>query len=232
MDSNNGEEIRRFREAILHCVEKGDREGAEACLSKLEENGDAYLEHYDIDSLRAFIITFNTMLLVASQRAGVDGNSTDALSTLFNDETVASTTVDELRQCMKAIIPAYCDLVDAHLREKQLKNDSHSPVIRRVLKYIDKNLDDEELKRETICDELNINSDYLTHAFQKQTGMTVTEYIQAERLKYAAELLLSSDKNIGDIGSDCGYYDQNYFSRLFKKYYGKTPREYRNSRGV
>ena len=73
----------------------------------------------------------------------------------------------------------------------------------------------------------NINASYLSALFKKETGVTLTEYINQKRMKQAARLLTSTKLQIQTISQYCGISDVNYFSKLFKKYAGKTPNEFR-----
>lgn len=69
--------------------------------------------------------------------------------------------------------------------------------------------------------------DHIRRKFKKQVGMTPSEYLNRTRLEYAKRLLESSNMvyTIGEISYFSGFYDQHYFSRLFKKYFGCTPKQ-------
>jgi two-component system response regulator YesN len=59
-------------------------------------------------------------------------------------------------------------------------------------------------------------------------NMTVTEYIEQQRLVLARQHLAMTTKPIKEIAAEIGYMDQNYFSRVFKKHTGMSPSAYRN----
>ena len=70
-------------------------------------------------------------------------------------------------------------------------------------------------------------SDHLRRRFKKTVGMTPTEYLIDLRLNHAKKLLTEhKGYTISEISTMCGYYDSRYFSRLFKKRLGVTPREF------
>lgn len=94
--------------------------------------------------------------------------------------------------------------------------------------YIDTNYMDNELTVEDIARSLYINSGYLRQIFKKEAGMTVTDYITNTRMKKARELLNSGNIKLCEISSMVGYSDASYFSKCFKKYYGRSPSEYEN----
>lgn len=69
-----------------------------------------------------------------------------------------------------------------------------------------------------------------TRLFRSAFSMTPGRYITLLRLQKAQQLILSTDLPIGDIAMSCGYEDQNYFSRMFKRATGFAPSEYRRKR--
>ena len=75
---------------------------------------------------------------------------------------------------------------------------------------------------------LNVNASYLSTLFKKETGMTLTDYVNKKRVDHAIFLLNSSNMQIQTIAQYCGIPDVNYFTKIFKKYVGKTPKEYRD----
>ncbi len=85
----------------------------------------------------------------------------------------------------------------------------------------------EELSVEDLAARVHFNPDYLSRVFKKETGRTVSEYIMEYRCALAGELLKNTDLSVTMIASRSGYPNYAYFTRIFKKYSGCTPREYR-----
>lgn len=69
----------------------------------------------------------------------------------------------------------------------------------------------------------------LTKSFKNEFGVTIMDYLFKVRIEKAAELVKKTRRSFKEISSDCGFYDQNYFSKSFSKYYGVSPSEYRSS---
>ncbi|MDA3731908.1 AraC family transcriptional regulator [Niameybacter massiliensis] len=65
--------------------------------------------------------------------------------------------------------------------------------------------------------------------FKKQVGKKPLEYLNEIRMMTAARKLLISGDNISDIAYEIGFEDPNYFSRIFKKYFCMTPKQYRDN---
>ena len=64
--------------------------------------------------------------------------------------------------------------------------------------------------------------------FKAEYGITIADYINDVRLKSAEKMLSDSRIPVKQIAADCGFSDQNYFSRQFSRKYGTSPTEYRN----
>lgn len=85
----------------------------------------------------------------------------------------------------------------------------------------------EPLSTARIARALRTNPDYLNRVFRKTHGMTITEYLHRRKLKDAALLLRDSTDSIAEIAAACGYTSAVHFRRMFQRFNGITPREYR-----
>ena len=70
-----------------------------------------------------------------------------------------------------------------------------------------------------------VDSSYLRRAFKKEFNMTITDFLTQVRMEKAKELLAQNYK-LSDISEMVGFNDSSYFSKVFKKYFGKSPSEY------
>ncbi len=148
----------------------------------------------------------------------------------------AFTQIDDLRseffslpRLTKEQIRACVYLMNACASYVRLKNYvkiNPSDHFSRIKHYINTNLSS-DLSSELLCAQLLIPRNSLFKVVKQQTGMTLGQYIQFCRLEYAKKLLEDTEETIAQISEQCGVNDFNYFSRLFKKQYGITPREYR-----
>ena len=81
---------------------------------------------------------------------------------------------------------------------------------------------------EELADECYLSESRFSHIFKQATGKSPYRYIIEMRLQKAIDMLTNTDFPISKIALDCGYPDQNYFSRLFKKTLGVSPSAFRN----
>ena len=94
-----------------------------------------------------------------------------------------------------------------------------------IKKYLDDNYIN-DISLDHLSAKFFINKFYLTRAFKDNYGQTINNYIVSKRITKAKEYLRFSDYSIEQIGILCGIKDPNYFSRIFKKVEGMTPKEY------
>ena len=87
----------------------------------------------------------------------------------------------------------------------------------------------EQLSVTSLAEIVNLTPAYLCVLFKQATGKTINEYLTQERLNHAKDLLTHSNIHLYDICYNVGYFSPSYFSRMFKKYVGVTPKEYREN---
>ena len=88
--------------------------------------------------------------------------------------------------------------------------------LKTVLAYIDANFT-EELRLDELARRFDISKYYLTREFKRAYGETIFQHIIGLRINYAKRLLRFTDKSVEEIAALCGFNDQSYFSKQFKK---------------
>ena len=112
-----------------------------------------------------------------------------------------------------------------YLEHEESRPRSGNTVL-QVKKYLDDNYADAELTLEKIGKELSYNKKYLSAAFKKEFRIGMTEYLNTIRIQHACTLMEQGFTSMKDIAQLCGYRDPLYFSRIFKKHMGISPREH------
>ena len=118
----------------------------------------------------------------------------------------------------------------ATLRDKA-SSSQYGTLLGQAVDYIDSHFTDDTLSLNQVAREINISANYLSAVFSQEMGATFTEYVTGKRMDRARELLRTTDKRSGEIAFAVGYRDPHYFSFLFKKTQGCTPRDYRAGGG-
>lgn len=87
----------------------------------------------------------------------------------------------------------------------------------------------EDLSVNALAEKVYLNPVYLSRAYKQATGEKLSEYILVRRLERAKQLLQQPEKKISEIGYLIGLDSAAHFSRVFKKYTGLSPQEYREA---
>lgn len=95
-----------------------------------------------------------------------------------------------------------------------------------VKEYLDEHFT-EKIMLEELTEKFFINKFYLSKIFKKTYGTTINNYLISKRITRAKQLLRFTDMTVDEIGAAVGMGDANYFSRLFHKVEGISPREFR-----
>lgn len=126
-----------------------------------------------------------------------------------------------LEQLIQSLCREGAELVRLHhLSEGQA-------VIYRSIDYIRNHLD-KEVRVSECAAWVHLSPSYFSGLFKKVTGMTVTQFVTAERIAKAKEMLISGFQ-VQEVASALGYEERRYFSEVFKRMTGKTPSEFRES---
>ena len=112
-------------------------------------------------------------------------------------------------------------------KEPDLLNSRDADIL-LATKYIYNNFR-KPLTLEEVSSVASLSPTYFSKKFKLITGMGFKEYLNYVRLKHAQTALLTTNSSITDIALEYGFNDSNYFKDLFKKVYGKSPREYRKN---
>jgi AraC-like DNA-binding protein len=155
---------------------------------------------------------------------------------LMNNEAVASTLNKIVQICMSELrnkdILADLSLQELliHLIQLQKVNElDHKKdtfgILPSLMQYIREHLH-EKINLHTLCQLACMSSSTFYRYVKKTTGLSPQELILRERLKYAKQLLGSSNLLITEVAFDAGFDDANYFTRAFKKNEGLTPKQY------
>ena len=110
--------------------------------------------------------------------------------------------------------------------ENAYKDSLMSDMIDKAKEYIRSKFD-QEIQLDDMALELNISKFYLSRLFKKFAGENMSQYITRLRIESSKELLASTNKRIKEISDICGFNDQNYFCKVFKKATGISPTDYR-----
>lgn len=107
-------------------------------------------------------------------------------------------------------------------------NDTErNDLVSRIIKLTEEHFTNPELSVGAIAGELSYNAKYISHLFKEKTGIRYSEYLRTLRIKYAVSLLDHGIDSVKNVALLSGFTDPLYFSTLFKKTVGVSPKDYK-----
>lgn len=212
-----------FENEMMQAVSQGLTHKAELLLSNVNTQ---YFEKRVSDSLRNtknYCIIMNTLLRKAAEKGGVHPVYLDKISSSYAQKIENLSSNEKPDDFMLEMFDSYCKLV------KKYSISKYSSVIQKTIIYIDADLT-ADLTLSTMAKINNVSASYLSSLFKKETGETLTEFVNKRRVKFAKNLLSTTNLQIQTIALHCGILDVHYFSKIFKKYEGLTPKAFRDIR--
>lgn len=167
-----------------------------------------------------FVVTA-TLASRAAIRGGLDAEDALSLSDRFIQNCELLSSPDSITNLQYHMILEFTERV-----ERLRKGGTPSPLVLSVSRYIQRHMS-ESISASDVAAELHLNRSYLTRRIRAETGDTLTDFILKEKTEEAKRLLRYTNKTATAIGIYLGFSSLGHFSRVFKRYAGVTPHEYR-----
>ena len=207
----------KLEDMLFDAVKKGHSAGAKRYA---EQFYDWMLDTYQVNEagIRLKSLEFVLFAEQMSYRAG--GNYRFDSRNHYLEETINLDVAGSLKSWFTDKIFMAAQNIDT-TQEKQA-----SSIICKAKQFINDNFS-KDLSLEEVSRAVNISPYYFSKLFKEETGENFIEYVTKVRMEYAKEQLMNAEFSIKEICIRSGYSDPNYFSRIFKKYAGIPPSEYR-----
>lgn len=138
-------------------------------------------------------------------------------------ETFEHAFDEELCKRLSRIVSNHIRLL---IREYSNVKTEFDPLVSNILGYIEETLS-YDISVSHMASVFNYSEKYIGRLFRKSTGKTIKEYFNEKRLIRSGELLRTTDLAVTEVSAKVGFNNVTYFNRLFRRYYGMTPTEYR-----
>lgn len=210
--------VERERE-LLDYVAAGDRHGAERVLRQLviAVNG---LEASRVEEARSRVLELVVLLSRAAIAGGADVELVFGLEYRSLSRLRELSSLDEISAWLSRILTRFVDLVF------DLRHVRYSAHLSRVLAYLRENFR-EPITLSQVAGAVDLSPGYLGRIFRSELRSSFSRYLQRLRIQEAKRLLKKSSMPVGDVGVASGFSDHSYFSQVFRKETGVSPREYR-----
>lgn len=204
---------------LITKVKIGNAEEAKALLNELLGYV-FFAEGNNLEVVKSRSIELSSLL----SRAAIEGGATSDSILKINNQFLKSlqdvSSLDELCYRLQETIDVFTECMFDRMPAKN--ND----IIRKAIHYISHNFAS-PITLEDVANIVHLNPAYFSTTFKQSTGSSFKEYLNMVRIEESKRLLANTDYAVIDIAIATGFENQSYFSKVFKKYTGLTPKQYR-----
>lgn len=211
---------------ITEAIQEGSETKLLNCLQPLLKNLEHPSGHTSMIRLEfTFVSLINTFMIAAIQSDVYPPYANWVADQAIN-HMIHNNKPSHLSQLILDSAKTFCKLV---VQEKEQNEAAdHFQYIKETKRYIKTHIT-QPITLNHIADHLGISKNYLCKVFKNHTQETVNQFLQQERVKVAKQLLEMTNYSIPTIATMLQFCDQSYFTAIFKKYTGRTPKQYRLS---
>lgn len=207
-------------QALLRSVARGAREEAHRQLEELL--GALFLTTHSLSKLKA---RGYELLVMISRTAMENGADTEYVMDLCQSYLESTADVRDFPAFCNWLTRTVAEFVDSTFT---YGNTKHANVIHRCVQHIGSHYA-ERLTLDSMADMVYMSPAYLSRVFKAETGITFNQYLNRVRITKAKDLIRDRRLKLTDVSMMVGYEDQSYFTRVFRKLTGTSPRSYRNN---
>lgn len=200
-----------------------DSEAAIQAIKGLVDRNIEVLEASKVQRDRFVSMLSETTLLLVSKLPDLDDQLEREIEKILR-QMKRSDSIDAIMECASIVVKKLC--LSVNLRNKNRNQN----LVDKITTFIDENYDDPNLSLTTIAQFVRLTENYISSFFKQNKGITIQNYIQQKRMTKAAELLEETSLTVAEIVEQVGYNSTNTFYKAFKRYYGTTPKDYKEYR--
>lgn len=176
----------------------------------------------DMELRRSYMLGANMIASRSAASAGADLALINEMSGFYINELLKAKRIYELGPIFQSFM---LDYASEAAKISSFPYD-HDWVCHQVNRYVISHIY-EKLSTAVIADSIHLSASYVSKRFRDVSGQTVTDFISEKKIKEAAYLIDTRQYTLGEISSLLQFSSQSYFTKIFKKYSGMTPEDYR-----
>lgn len=165
-------------------------------------------------------IVFSTLLARAAITGGVEPDTALSLADSYIRKIEDIYRYNELINVIEQMAIQFTEQV------LQTSEVNHVSVVKKVSKYIHSHLS-EQIRLNDVAEYVGLSPNYFSSLFKREMGIAFADYVNEIRIKESQFLLETTDYSIIDIAVAVGFNNQNYFTTIFRKHTGTTPKQFR-----
>ena len=208
-------------QAILRIVRKGDTAALHTWMERAPAIRGGILAPEHLRQMKNLFIVTATLCSRAAIRGGLDVDDAFSLSDSYIQSCERLDTAKKITNLQYHMVLEFTERVE------RLHLDEHPGKLAvAVANYVQHHLS-ENISTEALAQSLYMGRSYLSTKFHSETGIKLNDFILQQKTEEAKRLLRYTDRSAAAIGDYLAFSSPAHFSRVFKKYVGLTPNEYR-----
>jgi len=204
---------------LLSAIRRGDKERARSIINRILIRVYS-LQPDDLDMLKTLVLEMVVLMYRTAVDRGANPRDLLGVNSSYLKEFHEINTDVELSHWLTRWLEDFISI--------SLDQVAPTPPdsIALAIEFMKNNLD-QPITRDEVARACNMSYGYFSKVFHHRTGRTFTDLLNHFRIEKACVLMDESNLNINQIALDCGFNDQSYFTKVFRRYSGTTPKSYR-----
>jgi AraC-like DNA-binding protein/ligand-binding sensor protein len=208
---------------LIDYIENGETRRARAALNEILGNV-FFATGGDLKMVRARVLELVVLLSRAAVRGGADAEQIFGMNYQYINRINSFTNIESIASWLSIVIGKFSELVF------DMREIKHADAIQRAMHYVRENFHD-KISLDDAASYVNLSPSYLSKLFKKELDLNFNTYLNQVRVEKSKNFLLNTEISLIDIAGMCGFEDQSYFSKVFKKFSGSSPGKFRENRG-
>ena len=220
MDNSGFANVEHSRELIEKFLYNGT-------VNELDSFTELYMEEFSKDAFKTelmrqyLIMDIYITIMSFCEKTGISNKEFASEAEKIHNKMQRQQSVRELQANLRELLDKSIGVRDSVSARK------YSDIIKTAQDMIMQNYMQEDISLNSVAEIVDMSPSYFSSVFSKEVGKTFVEYLTEIRMDKAKELLMCTSMKTSDIGHRVGYKDSHYFSFIFKKKQGCSPKEYR-----
>ncbi|PYG89758.1 two-component system response regulator YesN [Ruminiclostridium sufflavum DSM 19573] len=216
--------LEKYQKQLLESIKSGNNELVKVItqnISKYVNTNNinlSYLKNYYYSTLSSINNIRISVLAIDADKKHEEGRDIASLLKLIDK----CDSVDELNSLLEEVSMRISSRVNS------FNNKSLKLILRKAIDYIHEHYN-EQVTLNEVAENIYVSTFYISRMFKKELGISFVDYLNDVRIEKAKELLKDVKYKTYEVAEMVGIPDPHYFSKIFKKYSGMTPSEYKET---
>lgn len=208
---------------LIDYIENGETVRARQALNEILGNV-FFASGGDLKVIRARVLELVVLLSRAAVRGGADAQQIFGMNYQYIGTINAFTSIEAIASWLSRVIVKFSELVF------DMREIKHADAIQGAMQFVRENFQN-KISLDEAALHVNLSPSYLSKLFKKELNQNFNAYLNQVRVEKSKNYLLNTEIPLIDIAGMCGFEDQSYFSKVFKKFSGSSPGKFRENRG-